>query len=281
MISFTNNNITYTLEIPQYPVSLFIDHYVFMKGNTLQLSERLFPNNKTELFFNLGDKVPGKNSWNNTAPDLTDSIVSGVRHTYFDFFPPADFCMAGLRFTLFGFYQLFKIPACHFTDNNFAAQDVWGKEIQLLHERIQEAQGTKQMFSILNEWVIARLPKCSLQEMTVWSKMEKMLADPNLPVSELLNSYMGYSHKHSIRLIKDQSGLIPKDIKKIIRFDRALKGISQAPIRSWSGFAYASGYADQSHLIRDFRYFTGYTPVDYLNMKPHEYFFHELVPAQS
>ncbi len=281
MISFTNNNITYTLEIPPYPVNLFVDHYVFMKGNGLQLSERLFPNNKTELFFNLGDKVPGKSDWNDTTPDLTDAVISGVRHTYFDFFPPADFCMAGLRFTLFGFYELFKIPACHFTDNNFSARDVWGKEIPLLHERLREAHGCKQMFSILNEWITSRLSKCSLQEITVWSRMEKMLADPTLPVSELLSSYMGYSHKHSIRLMKDQSGLPPKDIKKIIRFDQALKAISQAPVQSWSGFAYASGYADQSHLIRDFRYFTGYTPVEYLTMKPHEYFFHELVPDQS
>lgn len=252
-----------------------------MKGNGLQLSERLFPNNKTEIFFNLGDKVRGKSNWNDTTPDLMDAIVSGVRHTYFDFFPPAEFCMVGLRFTLFGFYQLFKIPACHFTDNNFVARDVWGREIQLLHERLQEAKGCKEMFSILKQWICLRLSKCSFQEIAVWNRMEKMLADPILSVSELLNRHMGYSHKHSIRLIKDQSGLIPKDIKKIIRFEQALKGISKAPIQSWSGFAYTSGYADQSHLIRDFRHFTGYTPAEYLTMKPHEYFFHEQVPDQS
>lgn len=281
MFSFTNNHIAYYLEIPAYPVNLFVDHFLFMRGDSLQLPERLFPNNKAELFFNLGGRVRGKSSCNATAPDIIGTMVSGVRNTYFDFFPPTDFCMTGMRFTLFGFYQLFRIPAGHFTDNNFSAEEVWGKEISLLYERLLEAHDYSQMFSLLNDWIVSHLSRCSISEIAVWSRMEKMLSNPNLSVSQLLNSYMGYSHKHSIQLIKDQSGLSPKDIKKIIRFDRTLKGISQAPVGNWSAFACASGYADQSHFIRDFRHFTGYTPSEYIRMKPHEYFFHEVMPANE
>ena len=281
MFSFTNNNIAYTLKIPIYPANLFVDHYVFMKGNTSQQPERLFPNNKAELFFNLGEKVRGKNNWDTTLPVLTDTVVSGVRHTYFDFIPPADFRMAGLRFKLFGFYQLFKIPACHFTDNNFAAQDVWGKEIALLHERLQETQGCNEIFSILNDWIVTRLTKCSHVEIVRWNRMEKIISDSSLSVAGFLNTYMGYSHKHSIQLMKHHSGLSPKELKNIIRFNQTLKGISLKPIDSWSEFAYAFGYADQSHFIRDFRNYTGNTPREYVRTKPHEFFYHELLEERD
>lgn len=280
MFSFTNNQINYTLQIPAYPVNLFVDHYVYMEGESLKQPERLFPNNKTELFFNLGGKVIGKSPLN-TAPDMVRTMVSGLRSSWFDFCPPVNFCMIGLRFTLFGFHQLFKIPAGHFTDNNFSAEDVWGTEIHELHERLQESRNCGTMFGILGDWIVARLAKCSLSDISIWHKIEMMLSSPGVSVSDLLNSHMGYSHKHSIQLIKDQSGLGPKDIQKIIRFDRALKGISQTPVQNWSAFACNSGYADQSHFIRDFKAFTGYTPREYLNLKPHEYHFYEVMSEQA
>lgn len=280
MFSFINNQISYTIEIPAYPVNLFVDHYVYMEGESLTYGERLFPNNKAEMFFNLGGKVGGKSELC-PAPALVSTMVSGVRHSWFDFFPPVDFCMIGLRFTLFGFHQLFKIPAAHFTDNNFPAEDVWGKEMRELHERLQEKSNCDEMFALLNDWIVARLTGSSLSEMIVWHKMEKMLSSPGVSVSQLLRSHMGYSHKHSIQLIRGQSGLGPKDIQKIIRFDSALKSISQRPVRNWSAFACAAGYADQSHFIRDFKVFTGYTPAEYLNRKPHEYHFHEMMPDQA
>src|SRR5690349_22735825 len=139
MFSFTNHQIDYTIATPLYPVNLFVDHYVYMKGESLRHGERLFPNNKMELFFNLGERVSGKSPVH-SAPDIVRTMVSGVRHSWFDFFPPSKFCMVGLRFTLFGFHQLFKIPAGHFTDNNFSAEDVWGAGIRVLHERLLETK---------------------------------------------------------------------------------------------------------------------------------------------
>lgn len=281
MFSFTNNQISYTIGIPGYPVNLFVDHYVFMKGSPLMPSERLFPHNKAELFFNLGDRVGGKSPRCASTAVISHTMLSGVRHSWFEFFPPAHFCMVGMRFTLFGFHQLFKIPADHFTDHNFPADDVWGQEIREMHQRLQEVTNYQEMFSILGDWIMARLSKCSFSEMLVWQKLEVMLSSPQTSVSEFLDHHMGYSHKHSIRLIKTQSGLAPKDIQKIVRFDRALKGISQRPVQNWSGFASNAGYADQSHFIRDFKSFTGYTPGEYLNAKPREFHFLEVMPDQA
>lgn len=280
MFSFTNNHITYQLEIPAYPVNMFIDHFVIMKGQGQKVAERLFPNNKAEIFFNLGDPVKGQNNLAVSAPAVKENMVSGIRNSFFDFYPPRNFYMAGMRFTLFGFNHLFKIPAYHFTDNNIPASDVFDRSIGFLQERLHEARNTKEIFTILNNWVMDRLLNCSLQECTVWNKLESKLYDPALSIPELLNSHMGYSQKHAIQLFKNHSGLRPKDIRKIIRFNQTLKNMARMPIQSGSGFAYDAGYSDQSHFIREFRYFTGYTPLEYLSTKPHEYYFFENLPAE-
>ncbi len=273
MLTFTHNDISYTVEIPIFPVNLVVDHFVFMNGNGKQTTEKLLPNNLTELFFNLSDRVSGKNNWDASTPEIKDNIISGVRHTFFEFYPPKNFVMAGLRFKLFGFRQLFNEPAYHFTDNNFSANDVFGKEMKLLLERLYEAMDLNGVFAILNDWVFKQLSSCSLEEVKKWNNLEKMFHEQTITVTEQINKHMGYSHKHSIKLIKEYSGLSPKEIKSIYRFDKAIKEINGKSFQSWAGFADEHNYADQSHFIRDFKKYSGYTPSEFLKMKPREYYF--------
>lgn len=271
MFSYTYNGITYTIAIPVYPVNIVVDHFVFMKGSGGQSPERLFQNNQTEMFFNLGDRVSGKNNWDASSPEIKDNIISGVRNIFFEFYPPENFKMAGLRFTLFGYSQLFKKPAYHFTDNNFSANDVFGKEIKFLHECLYAAKDPKSIFLILNDWISKRISECSLQEIKKWNKLGKRFKKKNGSVSDLIQKHMGYSHKHSIELIKQHAGLSPKKIKNIFRFSKALKKISTIETPSWASFADENNYADQSHFIRDFKKYSGYTPNEYLETKPRKF----------
>lgn len=282
MYTLIHNDIAYTVRKPAHPVNLVVDHYVIIKGQGSPAPERLFSNNKAEIFFNLGNKVTGISSIDGSSYTLNQSVVSGVRSTFFDFVPPQNYFMVGLRFSLFGFSQLFQIPASHFTDNHFSTQDVWGREMTFLLERLHEAsQDTGQLFSLLHEWVISRMAACSFPEMNQWSRLEQKFLIPGLPVTELLKRYVGYSHKHAIQLIKNNSGLPPKYIQKIIRFNQSLQIISSSCFQSWCQVAYGSGYADQSHFIREFRYFSGYTPQEYLQLKPMEYRRNEILSAKS
>jgi AraC-like DNA-binding protein len=243
-----------------------------MKGQGLSIPERLFPNNKVEIFFNLGDNVTGINNIDASTSILNDSTVSGVRSSFFDFMPSQNHFMVGLRFSLFGFGQLFRIPASHFTDKHFSTREVWGKEMTFLLERLHEAdQDTEKLIKVLNEWIMECLARRSLPEINQWKRLEQKFCIPNLLITELLNRYVGYTHKHAIQLIKNNSGLTPKHIQKVSRFNHALRIIGSMPLQSWGQVAYGSGYADQSHLIREFRLFSGYTPEEYLLLKPREY----------
>ena len=272
MYTFVHNNITYTVQAPAYPINLIVDHYVIIKGQGLSIPERLFPNNKTEIFFNLGDRVKGINNIDASTSTLTDSTVSGVRSTFFDFVSPQNYFMVGLRFSLFGFGLLFQIPATDFTDKNFSAQEVWGREMTFLRERLHEAsQDDGRLISVLSEWIMGCLAKCSLSEISQWNKLEQKFGISSLPVTELLKRYVGYTHKHAIQLIKNNAGLAPKYIQKINRFTGAIRIISSSSFQRWGQVAYEAGYADQSHLIREFRHFSGYTPEAYMLLKPMQY----------
>jgi AraC-like DNA-binding protein len=59
----------------------------------------------------------------------------------------------------------------------------------------------------------------------------------------------------------EESGLTPKLLCRILRFQRACRLTESAVRPDWAAVALDAGYFDQAHLIRDFREFTGLTPM--------------------
>ena len=66
------------------------------------------------------------------------------------------------------------------------------------------------------------------------------------------------------RLFDLHVGVSPKQFSRICQFQPAFQQLSMGRFDRLSDIAYDNGYADQSHLIRVFREFTGFTPGEYL-----------------
>jgi AraC-like DNA-binding protein len=62
----------------------------------------------------------------------------------------------------------------------------------------------------------------------------------------------------------EESGLTPKRLCRILRFRRARELALAAHRPDWADIAVQTGYCDQAHLIREFREFTGRTPMSVL-----------------
>jgi AraC-like DNA-binding protein len=97
---------------------------------------------------------------------------------------------------------------------------------------------------------------------------------------------LGRSHRHLIAAFRDEIGLTPKGVARLLRFERAIEAInraresdypsgkpyldgptdaagrSRAP-QQWSDLALACGFYDQSHFINEFRAFSGETPESF------------------
>lgn len=76
---------------------------------------------------------------------------------------------------------------------------------------------------------------------------------------------LGWSRRHLVARFREQVGLPPKVLARVLRFQRSLRlrGADGRP-RPWAEVALACGYYDQAHLNRDFRQFAGCTPTELL-----------------
>jgi AraC-like DNA-binding protein len=78
-----------------------------------------------------------------------------------------------------------------------------------------------------------------------------------------LASAWGVGLRQFERCFLDSYGQPLRAYRRQLRFSRLLGGFDGAPC-SWADLAAESGYADQAHLIRDVRRFTGHSPASLL-----------------
>lgn len=91
---------------------------------------------------------------------------------------------------------------------------------------------------------------------------------------DLLADDVCLGYRQFIRVFTKYIGMNPKEYYKVIRFQRALYTLQKTPDMEITQLAYVCGYYDHSHLIKDFKAFTGVVPLQYLASRvPYSTFF--------
>lgn len=92
------------------------------------------------------------------------------------------------------------------------------------------------------------------------------LLDPDCATVEELGRRADLPYHSLSRLTKRSYGLLPKQLLRRERFLRMLRTMEIRSYREWQDFLDPQ-YVDQSHMIRDFRYFLGLSPSRYFRLE--------------
>jgi AraC-like DNA-binding protein len=74
---------------------------------------------------------------------------------------------------------------------------------------------------------------------------------------------LGVGERWLERAFARQIGYGPKTLARIVRLQHAVSLLQGGAAPSWTALAYDAGYADQAHLVREFRALAGVTPGAY------------------
>ena len=77
-------------------------------------------------------------------------------------------------------------------------------------------------------------------------------------------SDLALSRRRFIEVFTAEVGMTPKLFGRVQRFQRTLLIAGEEASREWSQLAVDCGYFDQSHMIRDFVAFSGFSPAELL-----------------
>ncbi|MGX5827228.1 helix-turn-helix domain-containing protein [Mesorhizobium sp. 43Arga] len=169
-------------------------------------------------------------------------------------------CCVQVNFTPLGARRFFRLPMSELADSMVALDDVLGAEGMALREQLGNAPDWASRFDLAEAFVTARLERAAETPLQIAWAYDRIVASGGRTRIASIAEKLGCSRKHLAGSFSDAIGIGPKTLSRIVRFNRAL-GLSRQHTADWAGIAADCGYADQAHMVREFRDLAGETPT--------------------
>jgi AraC-like DNA-binding protein len=198
------------------------------------------------------------------APGRYDALLGGLHTTPALIRHPGR--QAGLQLSLapLGARRLLGVPAGELAALDVHLADVLGPTGTELVDRVRAADGWPARFAAAED-VLRRavLPAGDPAPEVAEAWRLTLASAGRLRVAEIARR-VGWSERHLTNRFRTETGLAPKEAARVVRFDRARRRLTARPRPGLAALAAAAGYADQAHLTRDWRAFTGLPPLRWM-----------------
>jgi AraC-like DNA-binding protein len=225
--------------------------------------ERIVPNGQAHLMVNLaedefrtyhGDQAE-------TVHRLSGAVLAGP-HRQPTVLDTQEQCwLAAVEFRGGGAGSFFSFPMTEVSDQVVCLEDVWGLDGRRLRERLLEAATPESKLHVLEEILLEHFtPRSDPSLLAALDALQH-----GMSVARVAD-HLGLSSRTLTRRVSAQAGLTPKRYARVQRLQRVLCAVRHSPAADWCSLAADHGYADQAHLIHEFRDLAGITPAAY---RPH------------
>jgi AraC-like DNA-binding protein len=182
------------------------------------------------------------------------------------------FSMSG-KFKMMGVYLypyalplLFKTPSNELTHQHLPLDDFNRKEFSVLEERILSAPTDDLRVKILSDYLLQKTQKQNIPDDKFLRGIQYIIHTNSDMKIETLARQAGISNRQLERKFQTSVGFSPKVFLRLMRFQKTLRIAQSQTVRSLTDIAYAAGYFDQSHFIREFKEFAGFSPREYFSL---------------
>lgn len=169
--------------------------------------------------------------------------------------------------TPIGAHMLLGVPMDSVANRVVGLEHVLGRFAARLAEQLHEAESWPARFDVLdaaiaNRLVAAREPSPAIS--WAWRRLNE--TGGRLGIGALADE-LGASRQYLVTKFREEVGLPPKTLARILRFQRAIRFLERADEARLTRVARDCGYYDQAHFNRDFRNFAGSTPSEFLTRR--------------
>lgn len=228
--------------------------------------ERVVPTGHLFLIFEL-DGIPRKTFYNETRKPketFTKAWISGMQTGCITISAHEQSEMFVIQFKPAGAYPFLHIPVSKLNDKILQAEEIVGEEILTLREHLLSKETSDEKFELADEWLKTRFDETKEPPNELLMALSGLQQEPVSHLSRIVEEYPN-TQKHLIDQFKRYVGLTPKIYQRILRFNEILQKIRDKEQVTWAEIAYRCNYSDQSHFIKEFSHFSGFSPQEFID----------------
>jgi AraC-like DNA-binding protein len=195
---------------------------------------------------------------------LLRAEVSGVTTGKFSRVMKGNRRVFGLKFKPGGLQPFLQASVSTLTDRVVPAAQVFGQSILPLAAKLRILETPEAMATATSGYFAARPPAPDANVELSSKLVDTIFYDRAILTVEALAERSGLSVRALQRLFKAYVGASPKWVIRRYRLHELLERFHSGENFDGAQLALDLGYADQAHLINDFRTLAGYTPNEYI-----------------
>ena len=226
--------------------------------------QRIIPDGCLELAFVLGDDIKRYTSENEFILQPRAMVIGQTLEPFY--IEPTGYVNTfAVRFYPYGFANFVSTPIHELSNKETPLAPLFGEEFsRRLEQEIIEAEGSEQRIEIVERMLLGKLNEESTVDKIVKSTIDALLASKGGTTIQAILQEDASQRRKLERKFRQQIGISPKQLSKVIRLQTALKMILNEDEKSLTHIAYESEFYDQAHFSKDFRQFTGVNPKEFL-----------------
>ncbi|MCB0281580.1 MAG: helix-turn-helix transcriptional regulator [Calditrichaeota bacterium] len=249
--------------IPGPQLSPFVEFFWSGKFNVNAVSffsQRVVPNGYIELIIHLSDFHCELLQGSSFSPSPNYTLI-GMFSKPYDVHFRATVDVFGIRFKPEGIQHIFGVPAAEINAGFEDMNSVTGKHFREYTEQLKDIEHFRMQLQLSENYLLKNLNRNKINLSYLNHAAEIIRRRKGMISIEQLSAEVYISRRQLEREFKQKLGLSPKQYMRIARLNEVNRQIQNGRRILLTNLAYACGYSDQAHFIKDFKHFTGASPA--------------------
>lgn len=163
--------------------------------------------------------------------------------------------------------SLFRIPMDELSNIYTDAELFFGRNLQDVNEQLALCKNHQEMIAKVESFLITELKFRKSELHPINRIAHYLIKNITTQKMEWFASQANLSYRQFDRAFKINTGIAPKDFRKLIQLDWAYLQKNRFPDKDWLSIALESGFYDYQHLSRSYQQFLGYLPTEFYKLE--------------
>jgi AraC-like DNA-binding protein len=159
-------------------------------------------------------------------------------------------------------YPFISYPAGELANRCIRTDDILDSEaLQIVERRLKDYRTTDERVKILDLHFLHRLEKGVSKDFSTAAAADRIETNRGRVSIYNLAKSVGRSSRQLERRFKERVGMSPKQLCRNVRFKSVFQHLASSRRDLFALTSMDCGYYDQSHMIKDFKHYTGTSPA--------------------